>query len=116
MTRLVNALNADIDSISNRQHKTQAKVALALVAALAVGTELNALVRYTGYPRRFVAEVTMRMDQAGLWSDCSINSDTWFDASENLKSIFWCHVLVGAGEARVEISEAGGCTFIPFEH
>jgi hypothetical protein len=54
-------------------------VRVLLVAAFFVGPNIDRLVSFTGYSRDFIAEISIRMHDSGLWADGEACIGHWFD-------------------------------------
>ena len=71
-----------------------------LSAALGVGTDIDDLAEFTGYPRDFIATISYRMHSAGLWEDGVVHDEHWWvdDQLEKIQLVaFWMDVLVAEG-------------------
>jgi len=81
------------------------RVAVLLLAAVRVtGSEIEKLTEFTGYPREFVARVSERMRNSGVWDvSGTAHSDHWFQGDTPTTGAFWADVLVGMGLARAEL-------------
>lgn len=76
---------------------------LLLAAHWTTGADLEALIRFTGYTRAFVANVYSRMLKAGLWEENGIvHTEHWKQDNFYLTAVFWADVLVGSGEVIAE--------------
>ena len=54
-------------------------VRVLLAAAFFVGPNIDRLVSFTGYSRNFIAEISVRMHDSGLWADGDVCVRHWFD-------------------------------------
>lgn len=71
------------------------KTAVLMLSALSVGTEVDALVKFTRLPESFVAERVGRLKAGGVFKGDEIHVD-WFD-EENGGIAFWMDVAVAQG-------------------
>jgi hypothetical protein len=69
-----------------------------LAAEWVTGTDIEDLTKFTGYPRDFVAAISVRMHKSGLWEEGDlVHSDHWFRGNCYSTTAFWVDVLVGLG-------------------
>jgi hypothetical protein len=54
-------------------------VRVLLASAFFVGPDIDRLVSFTGYSRNFIAEISVRMHDSGLWADGEVCVGHWFD-------------------------------------
>ena len=71
---------------------------LILIAAFEVGTDVDQIVEYTGYPREFIEAVSQRMRSADLWMGELVDYFGWFDQEENLTAESYAHALIAKGD------------------
>jgi hypothetical protein len=69
-----------------------------LAAVWVTGADIEQLTAFTGYDPNFVAAISLRMLQSGLWEESGlVHSDHWFHEDCYSNAVFWCDVLVGLG-------------------
>jgi hypothetical protein len=86
-------------ALQGKETEDDYRAGVVLLAAVWVtGTDINKLIMFTGYARDFVAAISLRMHQAGLWEEGGfVHSDHWFDENGDYSVDFWTDVLVGLG-------------------
>ena len=67
-----------------------------LPAVLVVGPDIDRLVAFTGYSRSFVADISRRMHESGLWANGEVNADHWFEG-DKVTAGLWVDCLVAEG-------------------
>ena len=55
------------------------RTAVVLFAAMAEGTNVNRLTDLTGYPKEFIAAISLNMREAGIWVEDRVCYEHWFE-------------------------------------
>ena len=61
------------------------RTVVVLFAALAEGTNSENLTALTGYPPEFVADISARAGNAGLWVNNGVYYENWFGGDDRVK-------------------------------
>jgi hypothetical protein len=77
-----------------------------LAASFAVGPNVGGLASFTGYPVSFVADISRRMCNCGLWTADHVETDHWFEG-DCIVSSFWADTLVAEGLAIARRTDDG---------
>ncbi len=84
-TELVRSLKQMIEVMEDGEDKLVSKCMFIMIASLDVGPDINRLVEYTGYPRKFIKAVSQRMRNADLWGEEEDVDDLgWWFHGDNL--------------------------------
>jgi hypothetical protein len=78
-----------------------------LAAVWVTGSDIEELTEFTGYPRDFIASISVRMHKSGLWEGDSVHSDHWLQGNCYVSTAFWADVLVGLGMVVAEPAGTG---------
>jgi hypothetical protein len=87
------------------------RLGVLLVAASWVGPDIERLVTFTRFPRKFVEAISVNMRACGLWADGTVHTDHWFEGDNVDKDEFWLDCLVADGIMEVKRSESGQTVF-----
>jgi hypothetical protein len=93
LIRLDPAMAGDEESESFR-------AAVLVFAAAYIGANVDDLVAFTAYPRDFVACISQRMRNCGLWDDGFVSDDWYIERTfedQIILPFFWTHVLAALG-------------------
>lgn len=85
-----------LDSALNQNEFGFQAAVLLMSAAFVTGPDTESLATFTGYEPSLVAEISVRMHQAGLWRAGAVNSDHWF-RGEKWTAGIWTDSLVAEG-------------------
>jgi hypothetical protein len=78
-----------------------------LSAAFVEGPNVDRLVKFTGYSRDFIADISRRMHGSGLWENGFVHDDHWFRGDRYATMIFWTDTFVATGQIVVKRSADG---------
>jgi hypothetical protein len=74
------------------------RTAIVLFAAMAYGTGVTRLSEVTGYPKEFIATISLNMREAGIWAEDEVCYEHWFDGDSIRRAPIWCDVMVAQGQ------------------
>jgi|HubBroStandDraft_1064217.scaffolds.fasta_scaffold09277_4 hypothetical protein len=83
------------------------RLAVVLIAARWVGPDIDRLVSFTHYSRKFVEVVSSRMRAAGRWTDDKVHTDHWYEGDKLLPGRIWLDCLIADGAVEVGQAEDG---------
>jgi hypothetical protein len=63
------------------------RAAVLVFAAACFGADVDDLAAFTGYATDFVASVSQRMRNCGLWGDGFVNDDWYIEGDARIKSV-----------------------------
>ena len=86
------------ENIPDPEDKLMTECMVVLISALAVGTNVDRLVKQTGYPRKLIEAISIRMHEVGLWIGDIVDGKAWFDQRGDLTADFYRHAMVAKGE------------------
>jgi len=108
-------LKREAETMKDPEHKNITEHMIVVMAALEVGANVDRLVKRTGYNRKFVEGLELRMRKAGLWVGELVDDRECLDQdSEPLYGIFR-HTLVAQGTATRIPNMNGGCVYLDAE-
>ena len=76
------------EKITNPEDKLTTECMAVLISSLAAGANVNRLVKKTGYSRKLIEAISIRMRKAGLWIGELIDDTTWYDQQGGLTGDF----------------------------
>jgi hypothetical protein len=95
------------ENITDPEDKLTTECMIVLVSTLAVGANVDRLVKQTGYSRKLIEEISVRMRKAGLWIGDLVDDTAWFDQKGGLTAAFYFQALVAKGQLLREWTEDG---------
>ena len=95
------------DNITDPEDKLTTECMAVLISSLAVGANVNRLVKQTGYSRKLIEAISVRMRKAGLWIGDLVDDTSWFDQKGDLTAEFFSQALVAKGQMLREWTEDG---------
>jgi len=95
------------ENIADPEDKLTTECMAVLISALAVGANVDRLVKQTGYSRKLIGEISVRMRKAGLWIGDLVDDSAWFDQKGGLTADFQAQALVAKGQLLREWTEEG---------
>ena len=69
-----------------------------LFAAMVEGTNVCRLTDLTGYPKEFIAAISLNMWKAGLWVEDGVCYENWFEGDLIRPVCIWSDVMVAQGK------------------
>jgi hypothetical protein len=67
------------ENITDPEDKLTTECMTVLISTLAVGANVDRLVKQTGYSRKLIEAISVRMRKAGLWIGDFVDDTAWFD-------------------------------------
>jgi hypothetical protein len=95
------------DNITDPEDKLTTECMAVLISALAVGANVDRLVKQTGYSRKLIEEISVRMRKAGFWIGDLVDDTAWYDQKGGLTADFHAQALVAKGQLLREWTEDG---------
>jgi hypothetical protein len=95
------------ENITDPEDKLTTECMMVLISTLEVGADVDRLVKQTGYSRRLIEAISVRMRKAGLWIGELIDDTTWYDQQGGLTADFYSQALVAKGQLLREWTEDG---------
>ena len=95
------------NNITDPEDKLTSECMAVLISSLAVGANVNRLVKKTGSSRKLIEAILIRMRKAGLWIGELIDDTTWYDQQGGLTADFYSQALVAKGQLLREWTEDG---------
>ena len=74
------------------------RTAVVLFAAMVEGTKVSRLTALTGYPKEFIAAISLNMREAGLWVEDGVCYEHWFEGDLVNPVGILCDVMVAQGQ------------------
>jgi hypothetical protein len=74
------------------------RTAVVLFAAMMEGTNVTRLTDLTGYPKEFIAAISLNMREAELWVEDEVCNEHWFEGDLAKPQSICCDVLVAEGK------------------
>jgi hypothetical protein len=94
------------DPVLDRR-RPEFRLPVLLTAAAIVGPDIDRLVSFTHYSRKFVEAVSRRMRACGRWTDAKVHVDHWYDGDKMIPAVFWVDCLVADGTAEIGRTQEG---------
>jgi hypothetical protein len=95
------------DNITDPEDKLTTECMAVLISSIGVGANVNRLVKQTGFPRKLIEAISVRMRKAGLWIGDLIDNSAWFNQKGGLTAEFYSQALVAKGQLLREWTEDG---------
>ena len=70
------------------------RTAVVLFAVMVEGTKVSRLTALTGYPKEFIAAISLNMWKAGPWVEDGVCYENWFEGDLIRPVGIWCAVMV----------------------
>ena len=100
------------EKITNPEDKLTTECMAVLISSLAVGANVNRLVKKTGYSRKLIEAISVRMRKAGLWIGDLVDETAWFDQKGGITAEFYSQALVAKGKLLREFTENGRFRYV----
>jgi len=84
--------------IKNPMHKEIFEHMLVVNSAIEVSADIDALVEQTGYSRKFIEGISIRMREARLWIGRRVDDREWWDPSIQSGLALFIHACVAKGD------------------
>jgi len=78
-----------------------------LFAAMVEGTNVGRLTDLTGYPKEFIAAISLNMREAGLWVEDGVCYEHWFEGDLIKRVDVCCDVMVALGKLIIQRRDGG---------